>query len=64
MEYSPDYGEPNEEDVEAMAERVRLLGVKAFIVNSSPPGGAWIFERDGTLVASSGKEEMLVVKVK
>ncbi len=64
MEYSPDYGQPNEEDVGAMAKRVKLLGAKTFIVNSSPPGGAWIFERDGTLVASSGKEEMLVVEVK
>lgn len=64
MEYSPDYGEPNEEDVKAMTERVRLLGVRAFIVNSYPPGGAWIFEVDGTLVTSSRGEEMLVVEVK
>lgn len=40
MEYSPDYGQPNEEDVGIMAERVRLLGVRAFIVNSYPSGGA------------------------
>ena len=59
MEYSPDYGEPNEEDVKAMTERVRLLGVRAFIVNSYPPGGAWIFEGDGTLLAASNGEEML-----
>ncbi len=59
MEYSPDYGEPNEEDVKAMTERVRLLGVRAFIVNSYPPGGAWIFEGDETLLAASNGEEML-----
>ena len=63
MEYSPDYGEPNEEDVEAMAERVRLLGVKTFIVNSYPPGGAWVFSPDGKLVASSDGDETLVVDV-
>ncbi|ASJ02458.1 carbon-nitrogen hydrolase [Thermococcus profundus] len=60
MEYSPDYGEPNEEDVRAMSERVRLLGVKAFIVNSHPPGGAWVFERDGRLIAESMGDEILL----
>ncbi|WP_297497667.1 carbon-nitrogen hydrolase family protein [Thermococcus sp.] len=60
MEYSPDYGEPNEEDVEAMAERVRLLGTRTFIVNSHPPGGAWVFDADGTLLALSVGEEILI----
>jgi len=60
MEYSPDYGELNEEDVEAMAERVKLLGVKAFIVNSYPPGGAWVLDKNGELLASSRREEMLL----
>ncbi|WP_297505990.1 carbon-nitrogen hydrolase family protein [Thermococcus sp.] len=60
MEYSPDYGQPNEEDVEAMARRVRLLGVKAFIVNSHPPGGAWVFDEKGTLLASSSGGETLI----
>ena len=62
MEYSPDYGKPNEEDVEAMAERVRLLGVRAFIVNSYPPGGAWVFDTDGDLLAESRGDEMVVWK--
>lgn len=60
MEYSPEYGKPNEEDVKAMAERVRLLGVRAFIVNSYPPGGAWVFDENGTLLASSEGEKTLV----
>ena len=63
MEYSPDYGELKEEDVEAMAERVRLLGVKTFVVNSYPPGGAWVFSSDGKLVESSWGDESLVVNI-
>ncbi|AIU70880.1 carbon-nitrogen hydrolase [Thermococcus eurythermalis] len=63
MEYSPDYGEPNEEDVAAMAERVGLLGAGAFIANSHPPGGAWAFDSDGKLLASSRGDEILVVDV-
>jgi len=64
MEYSPDYGELNEEDVEAMAERVKLLGVKTFIVNSYPPGGAWVFDKNGWLLASSRREEMLLYNLR
>ena len=60
MEYSPDYGKLNEEDVRAMAERVKLLGVRAFIVNSYPPGGAWVFDADGTLLAPSKGKKTLV----
>ncbi len=60
MEYSPSYGPPNEEDVEAMAGRVKLLNAKAFIVNSYPPGGAWVFDEKGNLLASSGGEKTLV----
>ncbi|NJE48026.1 carbon-nitrogen hydrolase family protein [Thermococcus sp. 9N3] len=63
MEYSPDYGELNEEDVEAMAERVKLLGVRTFIVNSYPPGGAWVFDENGKLIACSRGEEHLIVGV-
>ncbi|WP_297090267.1 carbon-nitrogen hydrolase family protein [Thermococcus sp.] len=62
MEYSPEYGKPNEEDVEAMADRVRLLGVRAFIVNSYPPGGAWVFDENGNLLAESRGDEMIVWK--
>ncbi|WP_048152070.1 carbon-nitrogen hydrolase family protein [Palaeococcus ferrophilus] len=60
MEYSPEYGEPNEEDIEAMSERVRLLGVRTFIVNSYPPGGAWVFGNNGTLVAQSVGDTPLI----
>ena len=63
MEYSPEYGEPNEEDVEAMVERVKLLGAKTFVVNSYPPGGAWAFDPDGKLLASSRGYDILVVDV-
>ena len=38
--YSPEYRKPNEEDVRAMAERVKLLGTKTFVVTSHPLGGA------------------------
>jgi len=63
MEYSPDYGELSKEDVEAMAGRVRLLGAKTFVVNSHPPGGAWVFDSDGKLLASLRGDEILVVKL-
>ncbi|ACJ16633.1 carbon-nitrogen hydrolase [Thermococcus onnurineus NA1] len=46
--------------VEAMSRRVRLLGIKTFIVNSFSPGGAWVFERDGKLTASVPGSELLV----
>ncbi|NJE02568.1 carbon-nitrogen hydrolase family protein [Thermococcus sp. MV11] len=61
MEYSPEYGEMTSEDVEAMSERVKLLGVRTFVVNSFPPGGAWAFNENGTLLASSRGERLLVV---
>jgi len=60
MEYSPSYGPPNEEDVEAMAERVKLLSVRAFIANSYPPGGAWVFDENESLLASAEGEEALI----
>ncbi|AEC52022.1 carbon-nitrogen hydrolase [Pyrococcus sp. NA2] len=60
MEYSPEYGEPNEEDINAMTDRVKLLGVKTFIVNSFPPGGAWVFSSDGRLLAFAKGQELLV----
>ncbi|QDA31815.1 carbon-nitrogen hydrolase family protein [Thermococcus indicus] len=63
MEYSPDYGELRGEDVETMAERVKLLGARTFIVNSYPPGGAWVFDSDGRLLASSREDKILVVEV-
>jgi len=63
MEYSPESGKITEEDVKVMSERVKLLGVRAFIVNSFPPGCAWAFDSDGTLLASSKDEETLVVEV-
>ncbi|AMQ18178.1 carbon-nitrogen hydrolase family protein [Thermococcus peptonophilus] len=60
MEYSPDYGELNEGDIDAMSERVRLFRVKTFIVNSFPPGGAWVFEGNGTLISESKGDEILL----
>ncbi|WP_457741951.1 carbon-nitrogen hydrolase family protein [Thermococcus sp.] len=63
MEYSPDYGELRGEDVEVMAERVKLLGARTFVVNSYPPGGAWVFDSDGRLLASSREDEILVFEV-
>ncbi|AHL22723.1 carbon-nitrogen hydrolase family protein [Thermococcus nautili] len=60
MEYSPDYGELNNEDVGAMAERAKLLGVRTFIVNSYPPGGAWVFDRNGGLLASAAGDDVLI----
>lgn len=63
MEYSPDYGKPNENDIKAMSERVELLGVKTFIVNSFPPGGAWIFDEAGSLLAKAIGSELLVFDV-
>ncbi|ASJ09796.1 carbon-nitrogen hydrolase [Thermococcus siculi] len=60
MEYSPDYGELNGEDIEAMSERVKLLGARTFVVNSFPPGGAWVFDENGNLLASTKGEETLL----
>ncbi|ASI99641.1 carbon-nitrogen hydrolase family protein [Thermococcus celer] len=60
MEYSPDHGEPNGEDVEVMAGRVGLLSAGTFVVNSYPPGGAWVFDGDGRLLAETSGEELLV----
>ncbi|WP_297436028.1 carbon-nitrogen hydrolase family protein [Thermococcus sp.] len=60
MEYSPDYGELNEEDVEAMGERVKLLGAKTFVVNSYPLGGAWVFDEEGELLTYVTDNELLV----
>ncbi len=64
MEYSPEYGELSEEDVEAIAERVNLLGAKAFVVNSHPPGGAWAFTEEGTLLASSRGDGLLIADLR
>ncbi|NJE77096.1 carbon-nitrogen hydrolase family protein [Thermococcus sp. ES12] len=60
MEYSPESGKITSEDVEAMSERVKLLGVRTFVVNSFPPGGAWVFDGNGKLLASSEGEKILV----
>ncbi|NJE85658.1 carbon-nitrogen hydrolase family protein [Thermococcus sp. CX2] len=63
MEYSPEGGEIAVEDIEAMSERVRLLGVRTFIVNAHPPGGAWVFGRNGKLLAQSRGEEILIYEL-
>ncbi|NJD99716.1 carbon-nitrogen hydrolase family protein [Thermococcus sp. LS1] len=63
MEYSPEGGEIAVEDIEAMSERVRLLGVRTFIVNAHSPGGAWVFEGNGELLAQSRGEEILIYEL-
>ncbi len=63
MEYTPDYGSLNDGDLKAMSERVRLMGSTALVVNSFPPGGAWAFDREGNLIASSEGSSLLVVEV-
>ncbi len=63
MEYTPDYGPLNGEDVRAMSGRVRLLGTTVLVVNSFPPGGAWVFERNGSLKVSSEGSSLLLVEV-
>ncbi len=60
MEYSPDYGELNEEDVGTMGERAKLFSAKTFIVNSYPPGGSWVFDEDGELLTYVTGDELLV----
>ncbi|AEK73864.1 Carbon-nitrogen hydrolase [Thermococcus sp. 4557] len=67
MDRSP-WGEFNlEEEVADMGRRVALLGVRTFIVNSFSHwdsfGGAWFFDSDGKLLASSRGDEILVVEV-
>jgi predicted amidohydrolase len=64
MDRSP-WGEFNlAEEVDDMGRRVALLGVRTFIVNSfghwDSFGGAWFFDRDGTLLAESKRDELLV----
>ncbi len=63
MEYSPPYGPLNEEDVRAMSERVRLFGSITLVVNSFPPGGAWVFGRSGELLLSSSGNHPLIADV-
>ncbi|WP_048146553.1 carbon-nitrogen hydrolase family protein [Pyrococcus abyssi] len=60
MEYSPDYGELNEDDFKAMSERVKLLNARTFIVNSYPPGGAWVFDGNGDLLAMTRGQKTLI----
>ncbi|NJE60278.1 carbon-nitrogen hydrolase family protein [Thermococcus sp. 21S7] len=67
MDRSP-WGDFNlAEEVADMGRRVALLGVRTFIVNSfghwDSFGGAWFFDSDGKLLASSEGEEILVVEV-
>lgn len=63
MEYSPESGKISEEDLKAMSERVKLLSVKAFIVNSYPPGGAWVFDEGGNLLRKSSGDKLLIFEV-
>jgi len=63
MEYTPDHGPLNDEDIRAMSLRIKLMGTTALIVNSFPPGGAWVFDKGGNLMASSNGSNLLVVDV-
>ena len=60
MEYLPETGKIIEEDIKVMSERVKLLEVKAFVVNSFPPGGAWVFDKNGELLAQSVGDDILI----
>ncbi|RLF73176.1 carbon-nitrogen hydrolase family protein [Thermococci archaeon] len=59
MEYSPETGNIIEEDIKVMSERARLLEVKTFVVNSSPPGGAWVFDESGDLLTQTARDNVL-----
>jgi len=59
MEYSPETGKIIEEDIKVMSERARLLEVKTFVVNSSPPGGAWVFDESGDLLTQTARDNVL-----
>ncbi|AIF69863.1 carbon-nitrogen hydrolase [Palaeococcus pacificus DY20341] len=64
MDRSP-WGDFNlEEEIKCMGGRVKLLGVKTFIVNSYAHwdsfGGAWVFDENGELLAQSNGEKILV----
>jgi len=63
MEYSPEGGKISEEDLKTMSERVKLLDVKAFIVNSYPPGGAWVFDEGGNLLSQSSGDRLLIFDI-
>ncbi|GAB6101531.1 hypothetical protein JCM16138_07540 [Thermococcus atlanticus] len=43
-----------------MGKRAKLFSTKTFIVNSSPPGGAWVFDEDGELLTYVTGDELLV----
>ncbi|MDN5320128.1 MAG: hypothetical protein PWP49_548, partial [Thermococcaceae archaeon] len=47
----------------AMSERVKLFRAKTFIVNSFPPGGAWVFDEAGNLLVEAIGNELLVFAV-
>ena len=64
MDRSP-WGDFNlEEEIKCMGERVNLLGVKTFIVNSYAHwdsfGGAWVFDKNGELLAQSVEDNILI----
>ncbi len=63
MEYTPEYGQLNEGDVRAMAERSRLFGAITFVANTFPPGGAWVFGRGGEVLAASEGDGLLIYEV-
>ncbi len=63
MEYAPDYGALNGGDIEAMSGRAHLMGTTLLVANSFPPGGSWVFGRDGSLISHSSGQDLLTVEV-
>lgn len=63
MDRSPWGGFNLEEEIKCMSGRVKLLGVKTFIVNSYAHwdsfGGAWVFDKNGELLAQSVGDNIL-----
>ncbi|MBO8174366.1 MAG: carbon-nitrogen hydrolase family protein [Thermococcus sp.] len=62
MDYSPENLDL-EKEIKCMSERVKILRVKTFIVNTykhwNSFGGAWVFDKDGKLLVQSFKDEIL-----
>ena len=62
MDYSPENLDL-EKEIKCMSERVKILRVKTFIVNTykhwNSFDGAWVFDKDGKRIAQSLKDEIL-----
>jgi predicted amidohydrolase len=67
MDRSPSGDFDLEEEIKCMSGRVKLLGVKTFIVNTYKHGdsfgGAWVFDEKGELLAQSFRDELLIFEI-